>query len=60
MITAPAVQAGTPDPETKEEFADTVVEDIPFHIRKSMLDKNYVIDWLGFWIIGQFVVREAQ
>lgn len=52
----PAVKAGMP--ETEEDFKKTKVEGITFYVRSDMADQNFEIQWVGFWIFGQFVVRE--
>ena len=52
----PAVKAGTP--EIEKDFIKTKVEGITFYIRKDMADQKFEIQWVGFWIFGQFVVRE--
>ncbi len=55
MTFKPAVQAGIPVKE--EEFEKKKIEGIPFFVRKDMLERNFTINWVGFWIFGQFQVN---
>lgn len=55
-VVTPAVQAGIP--VAQDDYEKTEIEGIPFFIRKDMADKNYEINWVGFWVLGQFVVNE--
>jgi hypothetical protein len=50
------VQAGIP--VTEIDYEKTEIEGIPFFVRKDMVDKKFEIQWVGFWVFGQFVVRE--
>jgi len=52
----PAVQAGIP--KEIDDYNKAEVEGIPFYIRKDLADQVFEIKWVGFWIIGQFVVTE--
>jgi len=51
------VQAGVPVAE--KEYEKSSIDGVKVYIRKDMLDKKYVIDWVGFWIFGRFEVSEA-
>lgn len=57
-IITPAVKAGTPTEEN--DYEKTEVEGIPFYIRNDMADKKYSVNWIGFWIFGQFVVEQLN
>ncbi len=52
----PAVKAGTPVAE--KDYKKMKIEGIPFYIREDMVDQKFEIQWVGFWIFGQFVVKE--
>jgi len=50
------VHAGVPLNE--EDFVKDEIEGIPFFIRKDLVDKSYEINWIGFWVFGNFNVIE--
>ncbi len=52
----PAVRAGIPT--AQDDYEKTEVEGIPFFVRKDMINNSYVVDWSGFWILGQFTVKK--
>jgi hypothetical protein len=52
----PAVQAGIP--VTQKDYEEKEIDGIKFYVRKDMLDREYEISWTGFWVFGQFVVKE--
>jgi len=54
----PAVQAGIP--VEADNYDKKEVEGIPFYIRKDLVNKQFEINWAGFWIFGQFVVKELE
>ena len=54
----PAVKAGMP--VEVDDYEKKEVEGIPFYIRKDLVNKQFEINWAGFWIFGQFVVKELE
>jgi len=50
------VKAGKP--QVENDYDKTKVEGIPFYIRKDLAQQQFEINWVGFWIIGQFIVKE--
>jgi len=50
------VKAGKPEEE--ENYQKKEIEGIPFYIRNEMFGEAFSINWVGFWIIGSFVVKE--
>jgi len=50
------VQAGIP--VAQDDYEKTEIEGVPFFIRKDMVDKSFEINWVGFWVFGQFTVNE--
>ncbi len=56
MFVTPAVHAGVPLNE--DDFIKDEIEGVPFFIRKDLVDKSFNINWVGFWIFGNFTVVE--
>jgi len=57
IFVTPAVHAGVPLNE--EDFVKDEIEGIPFFIRKDLVDKSFSINWVGFWVFGNFTVIET-
>lgn len=54
----PAVQAGIPVKES--DYEKTEIEGVTIYYRKDMADFVFEIQWVGFWIFGQFLVKEID
>jgi len=52
------VQAGKP--ELEDNYQRKEVDGITFYVRNEMMDKAFVIDWVGIWILGGLTVKEIQ
>jgi hypothetical protein len=50
------VHAGIPVNE--EDFVREEIEGVTFYIRKDLANKGFEINWIGFWIFGNFTVTE--